>query len=33
MAPNLAKSQHQLIHDMILSGSLTQIEMADVARL
>jgi transposase len=31
MAPNLAKSQHQLIHDMILSESLTQVEMADVA--
>ena len=33
MAHNLAKSQHQLIHDMILVGSLTQIEMADVAQL
>jgi len=31
MAPNLAESHHQLIHDMILSGSLTQVEMADVA--
>jgi hypothetical protein len=31
MAPNLAKFQHQLIHDMILCGSLTQVEMADVA--
>lgn len=31
MAPNLAESQHQLIHDMILSVYLTQVEMADVA--
>ena len=28
---NLAVSQHQLIYDMILSGCLTQVEMADVA--
>jgi hypothetical protein len=31
MAPNFANSQHQLRHDMIPSGSLTQAEMADVA--
>ena len=31
MAPNLAESQHQMIHDMILSESLTQVEMADIA--
>jgi hypothetical protein len=31
MAPSLAESQHQLIRDMILSGSLTQVEMANVA--
>lgn len=31
MAPNLAASQHQLIGDMILSGSLKQADMADIA--
>jgi hypothetical protein len=31
MAPNLAVSQHQLIRDMILSGSLKQADMAAVA--
>ena len=31
MAPNLALSQHDLIRDMILDGSLTQQQMADVA--
>jgi transposase len=31
MAPNLALSQHDLIRDMILDGSLTQAQMADVA--
>lgn len=31
MAPNLAESQHHLIRDMILDGSLTQVDMADAA--
>jgi transposase len=31
MAPNLAASQRQLIHDMIVSKSLTAAQMADVA--
>jgi transposase len=31
MAPNLAASQHDLIHDMILDNSLTTPQMADVA--
>jgi hypothetical protein len=31
MAPNLARSQHDLIRDMILDGSLTQVGMANVA--
>jgi hypothetical protein len=31
MAPNLAASQHQLIRDMILSGSLKQADMATAA--
>jgi transposase len=31
MAPNLARSQHDLIRDMILDGSLTQVKMANVA--
>jgi hypothetical protein len=31
MAPNLAASQHQLIGDMILSNSLKQADMTDVA--
>jgi len=30
MAPNFARSQHNLIRDMILDGSLTQVEMASV---
>jgi hypothetical protein len=30
MAPNLAASQRQLIHDMIVSKSLTAAQMADV---
>jgi transposase len=31
MAPNLAVSQHDLVRDMLLDGSLTQVEMANVA--
>ena len=31
MAPNLAESQHIVIRDMILDGSLKQREMADAA--
>jgi hypothetical protein len=31
MAPHLAASQHELIHDMILSKSLKQVDMAAVA--
>jgi transposase len=31
MAPNLARSQHDLVRDMILDGSLTQVKMANVA--
>jgi transposase len=31
MAPNIAKSQHDLIRDMILDRSLTQVEMANAA--
>jgi transposase len=31
MAPNLARSQHDLIRDMILDKSLSQVEMANVA--
>jgi hypothetical protein len=31
MASNLARSQHDLIRDMILAGSLIQAEMANVA--
>lgn len=31
MAPNLAPSQHDLIHDMILDQKLTTREMADAA--
>jgi transposase len=31
MAPNLAASQHALIHDMIVSETLSAAEMADVA--
>ena len=31
MAPNLALSQHNLIHDMILDGNLRTIEMAKAA--
>ena len=31
MAPNLAVSQHQLIRDMILSGSLKQADIAAAA--
>jgi transposase len=31
MAPNLAASQRQLIHDIIVSKSLTAAQMADVA--
>jgi hypothetical protein len=31
MAPRLAASQHQMISDMILSGTLTQKQMADTA--
>lgn len=32
MAPNLAASQHQMIGDMILSGTLKQTQMAAAAR-
>ncbi|KAF2820763.1 hypothetical protein CC86DRAFT_411586 [Ophiobolus disseminans] len=28
MAPNLAVSQHDMIRDMLLDGSMTQIDMA-----
>jgi hypothetical protein len=31
MAPNLAASQHELIHDMIVSKSLKTDQMADIA--
>jgi hypothetical protein len=31
MAPNLAASQHELIQNMIISGSLTSSQMAEVA--
>lgn len=31
MAPNLAESQHALIHDMIVSGTLSATEMANIA--
>ena len=31
MAPNLAESQHALTHDMILSGTLSARQMANVA--
>jgi transposase len=31
MAPNLAESQHALIHDMIVSGTLSTAQMANVA--
>lgn len=31
MAPNLAVSQHEMIHDMILSKSLATAQMAEVA--
>lgn len=31
MAPNLAASQHDQIRDMVLSKSLTDVQMADVA--
>jgi hypothetical protein len=31
MAPNLARSQHDLIRDMILDESLTQVKIANVA--
>jgi transposase len=31
MAPNLAASQHAMIHDMIVSGTLTAPQMADAA--
>lgn len=31
MAPNLAESQHHLIRDMLLGGSLTQVEMTNFA--
>lgn len=32
MAPNLAVSQHAMIHDMLLDGSLKYVEMATAAR-
>lgn len=32
MAPNLARSQHELIYDMIASKSLSTVQMAEVAR-
>jgi hypothetical protein len=32
MAPHLAALQHQMISDMILSGTLTQKQMAAAAR-
>lgn len=31
MAPNLAVSQHDLIRDMLLDGSLTSVDMAKIA--
>lgn len=31
MTQNLAGSQHDLIRDMLLDGSMTQVEMANVA--
>jgi len=31
MAPNLAASQYAIIHDMIVSGTLSAAQMADVA--